>query len=104
MSDINPGHGILLPGSFVHVTCLKELDYPIIKCTCEIYKLIKQPSKQKTPLWPVHSTEEDEVPDHTFTCMHCMFYRQFLINAYDTVQQGRVDLTPALTMVNPFST
>ena len=100
MSDINPGNGILLPGSFVHVTCLKELDYPIIKCTCEIYKLIKQSSKQKTPLWPVHSTEEDEVPDHTFTCMHCRFYRQFLINAYDTVQQGRVDLTPALKMVH----
>ena len=55
MSDINPGNGILFPGSFVHVTCLKELDYPIIKCTCEIYKLIKRSSKQKTPLWPVHS-------------------------------------------------
>ena len=102
MSDINPGNGILLPGSFVHVTCLKELDYPILKCTCEIYKLIKRSSKQKTPLWPVHSTEdeEDEVPDHTFTCMHCRFYRQYLINAYDTVQQGRVDLTPALKMVH----
>ena len=102
MSDINPGNGILLPGSFVHVTCLKELDYPIIKCTCEIYKLIKRSSKQKTPLWHVHCTEdeEDEVPDHTFTCMHCRFYRQFLINAYDTVQQERVDLTPALKMVH----
>ena len=89
MSDINPGNDILLPGSFVHVTCLKEQDYHIIKCTCEIYKLIKWSSKQKTPLLPVHCTEEDEVPDHTFTCMHCRFYRQFFINAYDTVQQGR---------------
>ena len=100
MNDINPGNGILLPRSFVHVTCLKELNYPIIKCTCEIYKLIMWSSKQKTPLWPVHSTEEDEVPDHTFTCMHCRFYRQFLINTYGTVQQGRVDLTPALKMVH----
>ena len=101
MSDINPGNGILLPGSFVHVTCLKEFDDPIIKCTCEIYKLIKCSSKQKTPLWPVHRREdEEEVPDHTFTCLHCRFYRQFLVNAYDTVQQGRVDLTPALKMVH----
>ena len=54
-------------------------------------------------MWLVQRTEEDErdeVPDHTFTCMHCRFYRQFLINAYDTVQQGRMDLTPALTMVH----
>ena len=73
---------------------------PHYQCTCEMYKLTKWSSKQKTPLWLVHSTEEDEVPDHTFTCMHCRFYRQFLINACDTVQQGRVDLTPALTMVH----
>ena len=44
MNDINPTTGYMIPGSFVHVTCMRgeSSDELYITCTCSIYDLIQR--------------------------------------------------------------
>lgn len=98
MNNINSSTGVLLPGSFVHVTCLRanSQEEPILSCTCEIFNLILRASKQDVALVP---GEEEGIPDSSFTCMHCRFFRDHLLGAYIKVQRGNVALSRPLTMV-----
>ena len=51
MNDINPSTGLLIPQSFVHVTCLLNIEAdPIIKCSCGIFNLIKRAGHQQVNL------------------------------------------------------
>ena len=51
----------------------------IIKCTCAIYKMIQCAAHQKNPIFP----EEEMLPDATFTCIHCRYFKEKLLNAYN---------------------
>ena len=47
-------------------------------------------------IWPL----EDIVPDASFTCPHCRFFKDHLLNTYTTVLSQPVEnLPPALAMV-----
>ena len=80
LTDINTTTGHIVPNSFVHVTCVKDLsgEY-IIKCTCAIYKMIQCAAHQENPIFP----EEEMLPDATFTCIHCRYFKEKLLNAYN---------------------
>ena len=97
MSDINSSTGTLLPSSFVHVTSiLLEDDTRICMCTCDIYKIIQWAAHQQVPIWP---ESEETIPDNSFTCMHCRFYKDFLVNAYTSLIHQNTGLTCALWKV-----
>ena len=97
MSDINSSTGTLLPSSFVHVTSIVlEDDTRICMCTCDIYKIIQQAAHQQVPIWP---EGEETLPDNSFTCMHCRFYNDFLMNAYTSLIHQNTGLTHALQKV-----
>lgn len=96
MNDYHPSHGVLLPNSFVHVTCYKdEGNGPVVKCTCAIFALIQRSAHQGTDLWP----QEEVIPDQSLTCMHCRYYTEFLLGAWAKVFQGTFNLTKAEEMV-----
>ena len=80
LTDINTTTGHIVPNSFVHVTCVKDMsgEY-IIKCTCAIYKMIQHAAHQENPIFP----EEEMLPDSTFTCIHCRYFKEKLLNAYN---------------------
>ena len=53
MTDYISTIGLLLPQSFVHVTAIKiDSGETVLKCTCDIFNLIKRAGHQETPLWP----------------------------------------------------
>ena len=77
MTDYNSTTGLLQPQSFVHVTALKMDDgETILKCTCEIFNIIKSAGHQETPLWPEN---KELIPDASLTCLHCCFYQNHLM-------------------------
>ena len=80
LTDINTTTGHIFPNSFVHVTCVKDLsgDY-IIKCTRAIYKMIQWEAHQENPIFP----KEEMLPDATFTCIHCRYFKDKLLDAYN---------------------
>ena len=80
LTDTNKTTGHTVPNSFVHVTCCKDLsgEY-IIKCTCAIYKMIQWAAHQENPIFP----KEEMLPDATFTCMHCRYFKDKLLDAYN---------------------
>ena len=80
LTDISTTTGHTVPNSFVHVTCVKDMsgEY-IIKCTCAIYKMIQRAANQENPIFP----EEEMLPDATFTCIHCRYFKEKLLNAYN---------------------
>ena len=80
LTDISTTTGHIVPNSFVHVTCVKDMsgEY-IIKCTCAIYKMIQCAAHQKNPIFP----EEEMLPDATFSCIHCRYFKEKLFNAYN---------------------
>lgn len=94
MNDINPSTGILLPGSFVHVTARKSSSDTLITCTCQIFNLIQRAAHQDDPILP-----GDEVPDSSLTCMHCRFFREHLLQAYSQLMERNTNLNPILQMV-----
>ena len=51
----------------------------VIKCTCAIYKMIQHAAHQENPIFP----EEEMLPDATFTCIHCRYLKEKLLNAYN---------------------
>ena len=80
LTDINTTTGHIVPNSFVHVTCIKDMSSEyIIKCTCAIYKMIQHAAHQENPIFP----EEEMLPDSTFTCIHCRYFKEKLLNAYN---------------------
>ena len=95
MNDINTSTGVLLPASFVHVTCIKQDTEYIVKCSCDIFRLIQRAAKQEIPLVPA----EDEIPDASFSCMHCRFFRDFLLNAHEEINREGAALSRPLSMV-----
>ena len=95
MNDYNPNTGYLMPQSFTHVSCTNEDGY--LRCSCRIYDIIQRAAKQQAPLSP----GEDFVPDSTMTCMHCWFFKDHLVNAYEIISsQPQGNLPRALSMVN----
>ena len=90
MTDYSSTTGLLLPQSFVHVTATKiHNNETVLKCTCDIFNIIKRAGHQETPLWP----EDDEVvPDASLTCLHCRFYRDHLMGLYEKLQNTQTDL------------
>ena len=96
MTDYNPTTGHLLPQSFVHVSATKcENGQPILRCTCAIYNLIERAANQDQDIWP----NEHNIPDDSLTCMHCQFFNEHLMNAYEKLQQQNTNLSTALCMV-----
>ena len=51
---------------------------------------------QEVPLWP----EEQPYLHLTLTCMHCRFYQDHLVNAYESICNSTTALTRPLAMVN----
>ena len=82
MNDINASTGYMMPNAFVHITYYAQLDQdPTIKCTCAIFDLIQQSTKQQANL--LSGDEEQQlILDGQLTCMHCRFYKEFLNQAY----------------------
>ena len=80
LTDISTTTGHIVPNSFVHVICVKDMsgDY-VIKYTCAIYKMIQCAAHQENPIFP----EEEILPDATFTCIHCRYFKEKLLNAYN---------------------
>ena len=99
MTDCNPTTGHLLLQLFVHVSAIKSEDgQPVLRCTCAIYNLIERPrsrSSQDQDVWP----DEHNILDDSLTCMHCRFFKEHLINAYEKLQQQNTNLPTALCMV-----
>ena len=61
----------------------------VLKCTCDIFNLIKRAGHQEAPLWP---EDNEVVPDATLTCLHCHFYRDHLIGIYEKLQHTHTNL------------
>ena len=80
LSDINTLTGNIVPNSFVHVTSVKDFSgEQIITCTCSIYKMIQRAAHQENPIFP----QEEILPDASFTCIHCRYFKEKLLNAYN---------------------
>ena len=102
MTDYNSSTGILQPCNFVHVTCAKQsIGEPLLKCTCEIYKVFKRAAKQKTSLVPDDGFGEDDdvYPNSKKTCMHCRYYREHLYNAFDEANSAGTIPSTSVKMV-----
>ena len=91
MNDINSVTGHLIPNSFVHVSCEQFEEGEVIKCTCEIYKFL------------LHSLEEEDLQDReldsTSSCMHCRFFKEHLMGAYEAIIQGVTPFSRPLHLV-----
>ena len=97
MNDYNPITGLLLPQGFVHVTCTTfHGQQPLIHCTCTIFNLIKRAAHQMVKLWP----GEDAVPDDSLTCMHCRFFKENLMDAYNQIGKQSTYLSTAMSMAH----
>ena len=99
MNDIKLTTGHLMPQSFVHVECTKGANDEeiFIQCTCDIYNLIQRAAHQESHILP----GEDVVLDENFTCMHCRFLREHLLDAYTTVTTSpTTEFTRPLFMVH----
>ena len=98
MNDYHPSHGTLLPNSFAHVTCYRDEDEgPMLKCTCAIFGVILRCAHQGIDV--LSDTSVDILPNGDFTCMHCRFFREYLVDAWATVFEGSFELTKPHEMV-----
>ena len=88
MSDYNPSDGLLNPTSFVHVTCTyAESGALHMKCTCAIYQIIQGTVQVNEGQHPVL--------DDSFSCMHCRFFKEFLVGCVQLVESNNEEtLTP----------
>ena len=93
MNDVNSITGHLLPNSFVHVSCEMFESGPVIKCTCEIYKFLQHFANEQY-------IGDDEELDHETSCMHCRFFNEHLLNAYEKIAQGEHNNSRPLQIVN----
>ena len=82
MNDINPTTGLLVPNSFVHVTCRRHSNGEMmVTCTCDIYNLIQRAATKNLEILP----GKDTVLDNNLTCMHCRFFTENLTNMHDSM-------------------
>ena len=82
-------NGHLVPNSFVHVSSEPSGDGThIIRCSCQIYHFLQN----------VEIGHESEISPET-SCMHCRFYNDHLIDAYDVINQGSSNINRPLQMV-----
>ena len=97
MSDVDQETGVMKPNSFVHVTYTTDANGEIIHtCICKIFDFIHQTTHQHNPIWCLEGT----IPDISFTCLHCRFFKDYLINMYTKVLSQPIEtLPPALSMV-----
>ena len=96
MTDINSTTGFLLPNSFVHVSCRTTMTGEIfLKCSCAIYNLIQRTAHQEAQLVP----EEEGILDAELTCMHCRFFRDHLVDSYNTILEQNTGLTAPLAKI-----
>ena len=97
INDVDRDSGVIKHNSFAHVTYATDVSGQIIlRCTCDTYEFIQTTAHQQNPIWSV----EDIVPHTSFTCPHCQFFSDHLLNAYTTVLSQPVEnLPPALAMV-----
>ena len=95
MNDYNRFTGSFIPNNYVHVKCVKISDTETaIRCSCNMYSYIQMSNHHEVPLWP-----EEEYLHPTLTCMHCRFYKEHLVNAYEKICNSTTTLTRSLAMV-----
>ena len=78
MNDYSSSTGSLSLTSFVHVTqkqSQSESETFLLKCTCDVYKAIQSAATSNNS---EDVDTNDIVLDHSLTCMHCQFFREFL--------------------------
>ena len=82
-------NGHLIPNSFVHVSAEASGNGThTIRCTCQIYHFLEN----------VEVGQETEIAPDT-SCMHCRFYSEHLIEAYDIINEGSSHIGRPLEMV-----
>jgi hypothetical protein len=98
---------------YVHVTALYDGDEMILACSCKIYSWMEGIAMKKYHL----QNNEHAVLDHTFTCMHCRFFREELYPIRNTfgdpdrtsqlhkkIQEGIPYLNQPVALLGPVST
>ena len=91
MSEYSPTTGLLLPCSFVHVVCVTDEDgESLITCNCAIYKLMQGVG--------LHVHGADAAIDESFSCMHCRFFKEELLECHEMLQSAE-EISPAVRMV-----
>ena len=82
-------NGHLMPNSFAHISSeFTDGDTPVIHCSCQIYNFIQN----------VEIEEGLEIAPET-SCMHCRFFQEHLLNAYEVIDQGCTNIARQLEMV-----
>ena len=82
-------NGHLMPNSFAHISSeFTDGDTPVIHCSCQIYNFIQN----------VEIEEGSEIAPET-SCMHCRFFQEHLLNAYEVINQGCTNIAQPLEMV-----
>ena len=96
MNDYRKSTGAFIPNKYVHVKCIKISENDIaLHCSCDMYSYIQMSSHQEVPLWP----EDEPYLDQSLTCMHCRFYIDHLVNAYENICNSTMTLTRSLAIV-----
>ena len=96
MTDINSSTGALVPNAFAHVSCKKSsLGEILLRCSCAIYNLIQRAAHQGVELCP----EEEGILDENLTCMHCRFFREYLMDAYEKLGRQNTGLSRVMSKV-----
>ena len=96
MSDINTTTGLLVPNSYVHVTCTRTYTgEQVVKCTCDIYNIIKRAATNNVELVP----GQEFHLDNKLTCMHCRFYFENLTNVHDDINYNNQKLFKLLSLL-----
>ena len=78
INDYSSSTGSLSLTSFVHVSQKQSesnSETSLLKCTCDVYKAIQSAANTNSL---ENMDINDTVLDHTLTCMHCRFFRDFL--------------------------
>ena len=74
--------GHLIPNSFVHISAeIFDETRPVIRCTCEVYNFLQN----------IEPDDNLEL-SHTTSCMHCRFFNDHLLNAYEVISEGHSHL------------
>ena len=82
-------NGHLMPNSFVHISSeFTDDDTPIIRCSCQIYHFIQN----------VEMEQGSEIAPDT-SCMHCRFFQEHLLNAYEVINEGCTNIPRPLEIV-----
>lgn len=112
MNDFDCETGQMQPLDFVHVTRLASADDEVhLKCTCQTYKNMHGKALQRETM-----DVGETVLDINFTCMHCRFYKKYLLplesslhsqdslsNVHQMVQQTMEELNSPITLLGSAS-